>query len=1451
MDKGQCTVPLGVNNWLSVSCGEYHTCAVASNGSGYCWGCKCNPKLCPAWNSTDIDFGQCNIPGEQQLWSYIAAGMYHSCGLSQRGIIICWGASPNSSLPFWNSDGVAVQNDASYQGKFNFGQIDPPPVEQWMNPALFKSFGTYKDGVLSMPVRENSLPGSYYLFSFPLVNPAKQSSALNLSIFSEGLSMPPLQVTNAMGPLGPARVVSCSPGTYDPEKCIPCQPGSYAIDCGVSTCVACNPGQYSSVGASICTDCPYGTFADSSGSTICKACSDGSFGNVTGAISYYDGCRKCEERTFSDTFHQYDAVAGVWNLVGASACELCPRGHFCEGGQSKIACPVGTWSAEVGATDLTACLSCSRPERCTNEWPRFICSAKDGYANGSIFYDLSTCTASCTTLSLEPGLCLAQPGQNNGCTLGYAGSTCKNCFAHHYLDLIDEKCKPCPFGWSKLSILGIYTLTVLVFLSGCELFVVDWRVSAYCRTFLIFLQCLDLSLAVNVRWPDFLAEYVMWLRILDFHIPSTLPECFLENTAENWFKFYQLLVLVPLVIFGGISALSFVPWQGVRLQKSFARLAMSVGVWYAIPFLNSLLGPLICSCVPLGYELLRKTWYNCTNPLSQYVLNENPYILCSEESHETAVKISLWIIGFVCIPVPAAIFLLIPQNDCPADSGTVAVFNIGKVEESNNNIHGCGWLHRLQKEIFQAKLFLSAAKIDLDRLHDIQLDEQACGRKKEFMQAYNEFQIISEAYHVLSSRHDMLIELFAELQNSVKQDEAFQAQEVFQRQALAIWKCRHRIYHYTLNFVNTVKHQKTSCQRATKVLEKVTFRQGKGWFHTSMVYVHWKSARQFIRKWTVKRNAFEKYSAETFFWISTVMLMPLALSGIFTSWARVRIRTLMLPSQKIQIEYFWAAYGRKEKLEGQVVHFRFPPTKPDIYKGKLAMIHRGQGIMHESSLVKVDRAVDAGAAGVILVNHSNTPFTPKAVSENFMLVRICNIPVIGISAKDAQRISDGAHASIRLRFPTRLVGLKRLRLLLGSLFSSLIMDTYRVGKNWFAIIVLLRCTALVIISKFGFRNMQMQSYIVLFIQLTYFIFSLQCPYADEVLNKFDMATSFCCLATALLVATVTSVLGSTSESSAGLELKGTAGFTEDLIRAQIFQGLSLGILLFFLTTCLYLISKWSLMLIDLLVGLTSRKQEIFEKEKPKMIQEPVLEIDPIRVPFISALDAVVEFQRAFPMSSLSDCALTSVLGGISKQIELDEIKNQIREARIRRNPWVHSQTIGVAGFCEGKDVTIFFNQVRGTVVELAANSSGEIRFRPSKDSRIYGLAHGMLWERESFLAPKKVAEIESDAGNFLGAAFAPDFGLWLCILHTPDLLISHQNKSAQVWLTRRGCAVQIGGTTGLLIEAGQHPRLVSPEAVSEFIETGRSSFQSALLAISAARRCVKLCFDFTKYMNLD
>ena len=1442
INKGQCSVPEGVAGWLSVSSGEYHTCAVAMNGSGYCWGCTCNPLLCPAWNSTDVDFGQCNVPPTIQ-WSHIAAGIYHSCGLTQEGIVLCWGALPNASLSFLNANGVREEQDPSIKTRFNYGQANPPSIEQWMNPALFASFGVYDNDILVLPVTQNSLPGSYYLFSFPVLNPTKQSPAVNLSIYSDGVELSAIRVTNAPDPLGPTRVVSCLEGTYDPERCIPCPAGRYAISCGVSTCASCNLGQYSTFGKSICTDCPVGTYADVPGSTICMACPQGTFGNVTGAVSAYDGCLACQPGKFSNTYHQYDAVALVWNVVGSTSCELCPKGYFCSGGSNKISCPSGTWSDSEGAVDSSVCVKCPLSDSCTNAWPYFTCVANNGFANDEIFFLLESCNKECLSLNNEMGQCVFQQGQNNGCSIGYDGPTCNRCGSNYYADFTYGKCELCPSNSNVLlSVLEMFAFAVAGFLLICEILALDWRVPAYFRSFLIFLQFQDLCLSVDTRWPDFVANYVQWLRILDFNIPSTNPECFIVNTASNWFFFYKEKILVPLIVLGACIVQSFVPFFKVfsPIKKAFSRWTCSVGGWYAIPFLLCLLESLNCICVPEGYELLKTTWNNCSYPSTRLVLNENPYLACSESPIQTAQSISIWILVSVLVLL-SSIFLFIPQNQTPSKSGSLTLFNFGETYDRNNNIFGSGWMYKLEAEILQSKNLLESAKLELERIREIQLDEQAQGKKREFLQASQNYLLLTNAYEVYSDRHFMLSEMLEDLKEVLQLDMVFKNQELKTKQCQAIKICSLRLKQSMINFVYTVQYQKNLIRSAFRILNAAAFNQKKSWFHQSILFIKWTSLKRNLKKWNSNKDSFTKFTAEFTFWLCSGVLFPFAIIWIFSHWTTELLQSHFPPKDQICIKYIWATYGPKTEFEGQVVRVD-PDCRNQNHFGylrnKVALIKRGRGTMHESTLIKVDWAINACAAAVIIVNCGNSRFIPKVVAENFMLVRACTIPVIAISARDAQKIGNGSYVSINLKFSVKMIGLDRLNSFLHSSFCSSVLDLYKPEKRWFCILAFLRFTGTVFCCSLGKRYFNSQAYPVLFIQLVHSVLSLQCPYTDEGLNKIEIVSSFCCLFTALCVAAVTSILGQTSEGSAGLELQGTAGTYEDMIRWQSFTCLSYAIFIIFITTSTYIFTKMVQLLLEILINSAFfENTKIVKKISTLAIAEEILpephQIDSI---FQSALHAISEHLRVLPKSSLCDCALGSVLGAISKQNEIEEMKSLIKNEKINLYPWVHTCEIGAAGFCQGKNIKVFLHRLSGCILEIAANSAGEIRFRPSFADKIYSLVDGMVWEREIFFSGKSAAFFETYIESYSGAVFATDFGCWKFELHTPDVEIMHQNKLIKIVLSRWGCAICIMNKTGVIIEMGCEPKISVPNSVLTFVETCRPRYENALMAVTSAQR---------------
>src|SRR4051812_9385766 len=74
--------------WLSISPGNYHTCAIRTDHALYCWGFNVYGQL---GNGTTKDSHVPTRIGSSTSWVSVASGDYHTCALSSSGAIYCWG----------------------------------------------------------------------------------------------------------------------------------------------------------------------------------------------------------------------------------------------------------------------------------------------------------------------------------------------------------------------------------------------------------------------------------------------------------------------------------------------------------------------------------------------------------------------------------------------------------------------------------------------------------------------------------------------------------------------------------------------------------------------------------------------------------------------------------------------------------------------------------------------------------------------------------------------------------------------------------------------------------------------------------------------------------------------------------------------------------------------------------------------------------------------------------------------------------------------------------------------------------------------------------------------------------------------------------------------------------------------------------------------------------------
>ena len=90
-DYGQARPPEG-ESFAWISAGAYHTCAIrSSDGHAVCWGAG------RAGQTGTYDDGQSNPPDD--VFLTLSAGELHTCGLTDKYDIVCWGDNNNGKAP--------------------------------------------------------------------------------------------------------------------------------------------------------------------------------------------------------------------------------------------------------------------------------------------------------------------------------------------------------------------------------------------------------------------------------------------------------------------------------------------------------------------------------------------------------------------------------------------------------------------------------------------------------------------------------------------------------------------------------------------------------------------------------------------------------------------------------------------------------------------------------------------------------------------------------------------------------------------------------------------------------------------------------------------------------------------------------------------------------------------------------------------------------------------------------------------------------------------------------------------------------------------------------------------------------------------------------------------------------------------------------------------------------
>ncbi len=91
------TALAGSSAYMSITAGQYHSCAVRRDRRLFCWGGEFDGRLGLGPNGPDRVYEPAQV-GSLSDWQRVEINWFHSCGLREGGVLMCWGRNVEGQL---------------------------------------------------------------------------------------------------------------------------------------------------------------------------------------------------------------------------------------------------------------------------------------------------------------------------------------------------------------------------------------------------------------------------------------------------------------------------------------------------------------------------------------------------------------------------------------------------------------------------------------------------------------------------------------------------------------------------------------------------------------------------------------------------------------------------------------------------------------------------------------------------------------------------------------------------------------------------------------------------------------------------------------------------------------------------------------------------------------------------------------------------------------------------------------------------------------------------------------------------------------------------------------------------------------------------------------------------------------------------------------------------------